>query len=402
MTTAISTENIKSIIHEELDDLVAIRHDLHAHPEMGYEERRTSEVVRRELDKAGVEYVADLAGGTGVLAHLPGESDRAIALRADMDALPIFEESDVDYRSTIDGVMHACGHDGHTTILIGAVRVLARLAKQGTLPRPITFIFQPAEEGGAGGQRMVQQGCLDGSRIGPPVENAFGLHGWPRLPLGTVATRPGVLLAAADSFDLTIHGKGSHAAWPHVGRDPIVAAAEIVGAFQSIATRSVGPLESVVVSVTQLQAGNTYNVIPATAKLAGTVRTLTPEVRDLVRQRMQTIADGVAQAHRCTAELEYHDGYPPTVNDPDAVSIFRNVAMEAIDPEHVQDMAQPVMGGEDFSFYGQVVPACFFVLGLVPDGVDNPPDLHQPTFNFNDDAIALGIELFCRLALRDS
>ncbi len=401
MTTAISTEQIKTIVHEELADLVSIRHDLHAHPELGYEERRTSEIVRRELDKAGVSYVADMAGGTGVLAHLPGEADRAIALRADMDALPILEENDVEYRSTIDGVMHACGHDGHTTVLIGTARVLARLARMSALPRPVTFIFQPAEEGGAGGQRMVQEGCLDGSRIGPAVENAFGLHGWPRLPLGVVATRPGVLLAAADSFDLTIHGKGSHAAWPHVGCDPIVAAAAIVGAFQSIVTRSVDPLDSVVISVTQLQAGNTYNVIPGTAKLAGTVRSLTPEVRDLLRRRMQTIADGIAQAHRCTAELDYHDGYPPTVNDPEAVSIFRAVSIEAIGPDHVHEMERPVMGGEDFAFYGQVVPACFFVLGLVPDGVDDPPDLHQPKFNFNDDAIPLGIELFCRLALRE-
>lgn len=401
MTTAISTEQIKTIVHEELADLVSIRHDLHAHPELGYEERRTSEIVRRELDKAGVSYVADMAGGTGVLAHLPGEADRAIALRADMDALPILEENDVEYRSTIDGVMHACGHDGHTTVLIGTARVLARLARMSALPRPVTFIFQPAEEGGAGGQRMVQEGCLDGSRIGPAVENAFGLHGWPRLPLGVVATRPGVLLAAADSFDLTIHGKGSHAAWPHVGCDPIVAAAAIVGAFQSIVTRSVDPLDSVVISVTQLQAGNTYNVIPGTAKLAGTVRSLTPEVRDLLRRRMQTIADGIAQAHRCTAELDYHDGYPPTVNDPEAVSIFRAVSIEAIGADHVHEMERPVMGGEDFAFYGQVVPACFFVLGLVPDGVDDPPDLHQPKFNFNDDAIPLGIELFCRLALRE-
>lgn len=401
MTTAISSEQIKTIVHEELADLVSIRHDLHAHPELGYEERRTSEIVRRELDKAGVAFVADLAGGTGVLAHLPGESDRAIALRADMDALPILEDNDVEYRSTIDGMMHACGHDGHTTVLIGTARVLARLAGMSVLPRPVTFIFQPAEEGGAGGQRMVQEGCLDGSRIGPAVENAFGLHGWPRLPLGVVATRPGVLLAAADSFDLTIHGKGSHAAWPHVGRDPIVAAAAIVGAFQSIATRSVDPLDSVVISVTQLQAGNTYNVIPGTAKLAGTVRSLTPQVRDLLRTRMQTIADGIAQAHRCAAELDYHDGYPPTVNDPEAVSIFRAASIEAIGPDHVHEMQQPVMGGEDFAFYGQVVPACFFVLGLVPAGVDDPPDLHQPNFNFNDDAIPLGIELFCRLALRD-
>ncbi|MCH8822689.1 MAG: amidohydrolase [Planctomycetes bacterium] len=401
MTTAISHEQIKSIIADELPELLAIRHDLHAHPELGYEERRTSEVVRRELTNVGIEFVSDLAGGTGILGHLPGEAEKAIALRADMDALPILEESDLAYRSTIDGVMHACGHDGHTTMLIGAARVLSKVAQQNKLPRPITFIFQPAEEGGAGGERMVKEGCLDGSLIGPPIENAFGLHGWPRLQLGQVATRPGVLLAAADSFELTIHGKGAHAAWPHGGHDPVLAAAEVVTALQSIVSRNIDPFESVVISVTQMEAGSAHNIIPGSAKISGTVRTLTPQMREFVQQRMQTVADGIAQAHRCSAELEYHDGYPPTVNDPDAVAIFRNVAMEAIGQDHVHEMEHPVMGGEDFAFYGQVVPACFFVLGLVPQGAESFPDLHQPTFNFNDDALALGIELFCRLALRD-
>ena len=401
MTTAISHEQIKSIIAEELPDLLAIRHDLHAHPELGYEERRTSEVVRRELTNVGIEFVGDLAGGTGVLGHLPGEAEKAIALRADMDALPILEESDIPYRSTINGVMHACGHDGHTTMLIGAARVLSKVARQNTLPRPITFIFQPAEEGGAGGQRMVQEGCLDGSLIGPPIENAFGLHGWPRLPLGRLATRPGVILAAADSFDITIHGQSSHAAWPQASHDPVIAAAAIITAFQSIVSRNVDPLDSVVISVTQIQAGSAHNIIPGSAKLSGTVRTLTPEIREFVQQRMQSVADGIAQAHQCSAELDYHDGYPPTVNDPDAVAIFRKQAIETIGSDHVHEMEQPVMGGEDFAFYAQVVPSCFFVLGLIPPDIDDIPDLHQPNFNFNDEAIPLGIELFCRLALRD-
>lgn len=401
MTTAISNQQIKSIIAEELSDLIAIRHDLHSHPELGYQERRTSEIVRSNLKKSGIKFVSDLAGGTGVLGHLPGQADKAIALRADMDALPILEESDLPYRSVMDGVMHACGHDGHTTMLVGAARVLGKIASQSTLPRPVTFIFQPAEEGGAGGEKMVQEGCLDGSLISPPVENAFALHGWPRLQLGHLATRPGVILAAADSFELTIHGQGSHAAWPHVSHDPVLAAAAIVSAYQSIVSRNVDPLDSVVISVTQMQAGTTHNIIPGSAKLSGTVRTLTPQLREFVQQRMQTIADGIAQAHRCTAELDYHDGYPPTVNDPDAVAIFRQAAMSTIGQDHVHEMEQPVMGGEDFAFYGQVVPSCFFVLGLIPPGDDNYPDLHQPTFNFNDDAIGLGIELFCRLALRE-
>lgn len=401
MTTAISSEQIKAAINDELPDLLAIRHDLHAHPELGYNEHRTSKIVRSELTNAAIDFVGDLAGGTGVLGHLPGESEKAIALRADMDALPILEENDVPYRSTIDGVMHACGHDGHTTMLIGAARVLAKLSRISTLPRPVTFIFQPAEEGGAGGEKMVQEGCLDGSLIGSPIENAFGLHGWPRLPLGHLATRPGVLLAAADSFDITIHGQSSHAAWPQASHDPVVTAAAIINAFQTIVSRNIGPLDSVVISITQIQAGSAHNIIPGTAKISGTVRTLTPELREFVHKRMQSVADGIAQAHQCTAELDYHDGYPPTINDPDAVGIFRKQAIDAIGLDFVHNMEQPVMGGEDFAFYAQTVPSCFFVLGLIPDGEDEIPDLHQPKFNFNDDAIPLGIELFCRLALRD-
>ena len=397
------TEHLRGLINQELPDLITIRHDLHAHPELGYQEKRTSGLIQRQLEEAGVEFRAGLAGGTGILAHIPGGSGPGIGLRADMDALPIQETSDLEYRSTNEGVMHACGHDGHTTILIGAVRVLAEIARSGGgLPRPVSFVFQPAEEGGAGGQRMVQDGCLDGSVLGPAVEHMFGLHGWPRVPLGTVATRPGPMMAAADAFDIAIEGEACHAAWPHVGTDPIVAAASMIGALQTIASRNVEPLESVVVSVTQVHAGTAYNIIPGEARLAGTVRTLTPEVRQLARRRLGEIAEGVARAHGCRAIVDYQQGYPPTVNHPEAVEIFRNVAGEAFGPGRVLELEQPVMGGEDFAFYGQVVPACFFALGLVPDGAAIPAELHQPTFNFNDDAIATGVEIFCRLALRES
>ncbi len=399
----LDTNQLRDVIQDELADLVAIRHDLHAHPELAYAEQRTSKVAQRELDSAGIEFKAGLAGGTGVLAHLPGPSDRAIGLRADMDALPIEEANDVQYRSQHDGVMHACGHDGHTTILIGAARVLGRFAREAPLPRPVTFVFQPAEEGGAGAKRMMQDGCLDGSVLGSPVQHMFGLHGWPRVPLGAVGTRVGAMMAAADTFDITVNGVGCHAAWPHIGRDPVVAAAAIVTAIQTITSRNVGPLESIVVSVTQFHAGNTYNIITGRAQLAGTVRTLAPEVQQLAEQRLREIADGVAAAHGCQAEVEYQLGYPPTVNHPEAVEIFNAVARHAFGPQRVLQVEQPVMGGEDFAYYGQVVPACFFVLGLVPDGLDGTtlPQLHQPTFNFNDDAVATGVEIFCRLALRD-
>ena len=397
---AITTDSLRALIRQELADLVEIRHDLHAHPELGYQEDRTSRIVREELRKAGVEVKTGLARGTGVLGHLPGPGDDAIGLRADMDALPIQEVNDLEYRSQHDGVMHACGHDGHTTMLIGAARVLAKIASTDGLRRPVTFIFQPAEEGGAGAREMINDGCLDGNVLGPPIREIFGLHGWPRIPLGSVGSRPGPMLAAADSFDITISGVGSHAAWPHVGNDPIVAGAAVVTALQTISSRNIRALDPIVVSVTQFHSGTTYNVIPGQAQLTGTVRTLNPAVQDQAEKRLSEIATAIAGAHGCTAEVRYSRGYPLTINDAAAVETFRTVAREAFGPAHVLEIDEPVMGGEDFAFYAQKVPACFFVLGLVPDGVLDFPDLHQPTFNFNDDAMAHGIEMFCRLALR--
>ena len=402
----ISTEKLRTLIQEQLPGLVDVRHDLHAHPELGYGETRTSGVVQRELERSGVPFQAGLAGGTGVLGHLGGGTDgndKAIGLRADMDALPIQEANDIDYRSTHDGVMHACGHDGHTTILLGAARVLARVAEAtGGLPRPVTFLFQPAEESGAGAERMIQDGALDGSVIGPPVEQMFGLHGWPRVPLGCVGSKPGPMMAAADAFDITITGEACHAAWPHVGRDPIVAAAATVGALQSITSRNVSALDSIVVSVTQFHAGTAYNIIPGSADLAGTVRTLVAETQDLAENRLGQIATAVAEAYGCRAEIDFRRGYPPTNNEPAMVEVFRKVAADALGPQQVIDLAEPVMGGEDFSYYTHVVPSCFFVLGLVPKGAKAVPQLHQPTFDFNDDAIATGVEMFCRLALREA
>ncbi|HRP63331.1 MAG TPA: amidohydrolase [Phycisphaerales bacterium] len=400
MSTIAAPHQLREMIKEELADLISIRRDLHAHPELGYNEHRTSGVVQRELEAAGIDFARNLAGGTGVLGHLPGEAARAIALRADMDALPITEQTGAPYASTSPGVMHACGHDGHTTMLIGAARVLARLAEESPLPRPVTFVFQPAEEGGAGGQKMVQDGCLDGSVIGPPVEMIFGLHGWTHLPLGVVSTRVGPMLAASDRFEIVVRGTGSHAAYPQISRDPIVAGAAIVQALQQIASRNVGPLDSVVVSVTQFHAGTTHNIIPAQASISGTLRTLLPETRSLASKRLIEIAQHIARAHGCEADATYIEGYPVTRNDAQAVAIFNTVAREMLGEANVPPLENPVMGGEDFSYYGEVVPACFFALGLIPKGKTVMPDLHQSNFDFNDDAIAIGVELFCRLALR--
>lgn len=403
-TSPVTTDSLPDLIAAELDDLIAIRHDLHAHPEMGYNEHRTSGVVTRELKNAGVDFKDGLAGGTGVLGHIPvpgSNAEKAIGLRADMDALPITEETGLSYASTHPGVMHACGHDGHTTMLIGAARVLAKLSKESPLPRPVTFCFQPAEEGGAGGKRMIEDGCLRGAVIGPPVAMMFGLHCWPLLRLNAVMTRTGPMLAAADMIEITLRGKGSHAAMPQHGHDPILAGSNLVSALQQIASRNVDPLDSIVVSITQFHGGTTHNIIPETVELMGTVRTLLPETQELAIRRINEIATHIAAAHGCEAEVDYQIGYPVTNNHADAVKIFNDTARDALGESRVDHMDLPVMGGEDFSFYCNEVPSCFFALGMIPEGEDTMVQVHHPKFNFNDDAIATGVEMFCRLALRE-
>lgn len=402
MTTAtsITTESLRSRIANELDALIDVRHDLHAHPELAYTEHRTSGVVQRELEAVGVEFAADLAGGTGVLGHIGNGTDRAaVGLRADMDALPITELTNLPYSSTTQGIMHACGHDGHTTILIGAARVLAAIQRDLGLPRPVSLVFQPAEEGGAGGRRMVEDGCLTGNLIGTPVERMFGLHGWPQLGIGRVSTRPGPMLAAADMFTLEFTGIGGHAAYPHICADPIVCAAAFTTAAQSIVSRNVSPLDSAVISITQIHAGTTHNIIPQKALVTGTVRTLLPETRTRVFERLETVANQIAAAHECRADLAMMDGYPVTRNDETAVDFFNQVASTSLGADRVEPLPEPVMGGEDFSFYCREVPSCFFALGLLPEGSATMPQLHQPDFDFNDDAIATGVEVFCQLAL---
>ena len=402
-----STPDLRSLIAAELPEIIDIRRDLHAHPELGYEERRTCGVVVRELERLGVAHVAGLAGGTGIVAHLPattadgGGSAGAIAIRADMDALPIEERTGAPYASTRRGVMHACGHDGHTAILIGVARVLSKVEHR---PNPVTLIFQPAEEGGAGGRRMCEDGALLGESagrigLGPPVREIYGLHGWPLLPLGHVATRPGPLLAATDGFTIHVRGTQCHAAYPHLGRDPVVAAAAVVSALQTIPSRNASPLDSVVVTVGIIQGGTARNIIPETVTLSGTVRTLRPETRAMARERVCAVAQGVAAGMGCAAEVQWEEGYPVTRNDEGAAERFFAVARRTLGDRRVGVVPEPSMGGEDFSFYGRHVPACFFFLGLLPEGQASMPSLHQPEFDFNDEALPIGIETMCALAL---
>jgi amidohydrolase len=391
-----------TLIREALPDIIRLRRDLHAHPELAFQEHRTSGVVAAELARLGVRAKTGMAGGTGVLGYLPatdprGQSLPAVALRADMDALPLTEKTGAPYSSTNPGVMHACGHDGHTANLLGVARVLSRLPR----PRPVLLVFQPAEEGGGGGERMCEEGALRGEHhggLGNPVGEIFGLHGWPQYELGVVGSRPGPLLASTDNFEVTVIGTQAHAAYPHLSADPILATAHIITALQSIASRTIAPQDSIVVTVAQVNAGTASNIIPGEARFIGTMRTITDETRLLGRRRFHEIVAQTAQAFACRAEIDWQEGYPVTRNDPALTDRFFRVARRALGDERVHLVEHPTMGGEDFSYYGRHVPACFFVLGVRPKGCETCPSLHQAEYDFNDDALPVGIETMCRLA----
>lgn len=397
------TDHLRSLIKAELPRLIQVRRELHTHPELSNQEEWTSQFVQTELGRLGIKFKAKIAGAHGVLGHIPGttKSRHAVGLRADMDALPIEEATGKAYSSKCAGAMHACGHDGHITILLGAAAVLSKLEAR---PNPVTLIFQPAEEDGGGGEKMCDAGCLKGDTgggIGVPVTRIYGLHGWPSVPLGTVATRPGPLLAATDDFIVDIKGVGGHAAYPHLCKDPIVAAAATVTALQTMAARTVSPFESLVCTVGQFIAGTANNIIPESARLVGTIRTLKPETRTLAKNRFFEIVNQTAHAHGCRAEINYMEGYPVTANDADETERFFSIATKALGPGNIQRLETPTMGGEDFAYYGRHVPACFFFLGLRPASVDRYPALHQPDFDFNDDAIGTGVEMMCRMALSE-
>ncbi len=371
--------------------LRAIRHDLHQHPELAFEEIRTSDIVARELSRLGYKVTRNLAG-TGVVGTLQnGTGRKAIGLRADMDALPISEATGLSYRSRSPGKMHACGHDGHTTTLLGAARYLAETRNfDGTAH----LIFQPAEENIGGAQRMIEEGLF--KRF--PCDAVFAFHNWPGLLAGQFAVRPGTIMAAVDMAKAVISGPGGHGAIPHETVDPVVAGAAVVTALQTIVARNVDPVEPAVVTVGAFNAGIACNIIPESARLEISVRSCSAKVRRQLSERVPAIIKGVADAHGCTAAVDYEFGYPATVNTPAEAVFARDVAGELAGPHPVIDLAVPTMISEDFAYMLEAVPGCYFMLG---NGVgQHGKMLHSPDYDFNDELLTVGASLWGRMVER--
>jgi amidohydrolase len=371
------------------DEMTAWRRDLHAHPEIGFEETRTAALVADKLRAFGLDEVHTGLAKTGVVGVLKGGAGgRAIALRADMDALPIAEATGLPYASTRPGRMHACGHDGHTTMLLGAAKYLAETRHFDGI---VYFIFQPAEEMMAGGRVMIEDGLFE--RF--PAEQVFGMHNWPRMPVGQFAMRPGPVMAAADRIEIRLSGRGGHGAMPHHACDPVVAGAQIVSALQTIVARNADPIDRAVVSITQFHAGDTDNVIPQAALLGGTARSFTPEMRDLIERRIGEIARGVGQALGVEVLVTYERGYPATVNSEAETELAAQAAAAVVGEDKVERASAPVMGAEDFAFMLEQRPGSYIFIGN--GGGDDAPMVHHPEYDFNDEALPFGASYWAKL-----
>lgn len=374
----------------DAERLIADRRDLHAHPELGFREDRTAAMVRDRLEHLGYE-VKPGVGKTGVLGWRTGtDPDHGVLLRADMDALPIHEVNDVPYRSTVDGVMHACGHDGHVAVGLAVAQRLSGI----TLPGTVKFAFQPAEEGGMGAEAMIDDGAL----TNPTVTAAFGMHLWSYLPVGTIAVRPGPVFASADHFEIVIHGRGGHAAIPHRAVDPVAIAAHLVTALHTLVSRARDPLEEAVLSITSITAGEAYNVIPDHARLLGTVRTFGGEFHEHIEQLMRRVIEDVAHAFGATATLTFHRLMPATVNDAEMSQLMAEIAAEVVGRERVLTDVR-TMGAEDMACFLNAVPGCYAFVGCGNESAACHPH-HSPRFDIDEGALHVAAELLSRTALR--
>ncbi len=374
--------------------ITALRRDIHRHPELCFQEQRTSDLIAAKLTEWGIPVIRGL-GKTGVVGIVQnGSSPRAVGLRADIDALPMTEKNAFAHASAYPGRMHACGHDGHTAMLMAAAQHLSRYRNfDGT----VYLIFQPAEEGGGGAREMIADGLFERC----PMDAVFGAHNWPGMPAGTFSLAPGPVFASSNEFKITLRGKGAHGAMPHLGLDPVPAACQLVTAFQTIINRNKRPIDTGVISVTMLKAGEATNVIPDSVELQGTVRTFTVEVLDLIERRMKELTDGLAGAFELTAEFDFHRNYPPTVNHVAETAFVRQALVDM--GATVQDF-EPTMGAEDFSYYLLHKPGCYFLIGN-GDGTHRvgghglgPCTLHNPSYDFNDALIPVGGTMWVRLA----
>ncbi len=382
------TMKIAEQIFQQQAEISAIRRDIHANPETAFEELRTSGIVAAKLESWGIEVHRGLAK-TGVVGKLTcGSGTRAIGMRADMDALPIHEMNSFGYKSKNDGRMHACGHDGHTAMLLGAAK---HLAESKSFDGTAYFIFQPAEEGKGGGREMVKEGLFEKF----PMEAVFGMHNWPGIPVGQFAVMPGPMMASSDDFEIRISGRGAHAAMPHNGIDPVIIGAELVLALQTISSRVVSPVDAAVVSVTTFNAGEAVNAIPAEAVLRGTARAFKPGVQDLIEEGIKRIANGIAAAHGGSVTVRYDRRYPPTVNAVRETEIAAAVLEKMVGRENVLYDLQPTMGAEDFSFMLNAKPGCYVWIGNGPG--DGGCMLHNPKYDFNDEVLPIGSSYWVQL-----
>jgi amidohydrolase len=388
--------NLIDSILADAATVAAMRRDIHAHPELCFEEVRTADLIAKALTDWGIPVHRGL-GKTGVVGIVKnGNSNRAVGLRADIDALPMTEHNKFAHASRHPGKMHACGHDGHTAMLLAAAK---HLAKHRNFDGTVYLIFQPAEEGGGGAREMIRDGLFDQF----PMEAVFGAHNWPGMQVGQFALRTGPMMASSNEFKITIRGKGSHAALPHMGVDPVPVACQMVQAFQTIVTRNKRPIDTAVISVTMIHTGEATNVVPDSCEIQGTVRTFTTEVLDLIERRMQQIAESTCAAFDAECVFEFHRNYPPTVNHAAETAFARTLLGEIVGPQNVLEF-EPTMGAEDFSYFLQAKPGCYFMIGN-GDGSHReaghglgPCTLHNPNYDFNDELIPLGATAWVRMA----
>jgi amidohydrolase len=391
-----TTRDLKNDIDEIMPGVIADRRFLHEHPELGFQEFETARLVAERLESMGVEDIRTGIAVTGVTGLIKGTKtggpEKVVLVRADMDALPILEENEVDYRSKIDGKMHACGHDAHTSMLLGVGRLL--LDRRDEFSGTVKLLFQPAEEGGGGARVMIEEGVLED----PTVDLVFGQHVAAEVPVGQIELRGGPCMAAADRFEILIKGRGGHGAQPHLTVDPIAVGSQIVSALQTIVAREVDPTREAVVTVGAFIAGDASNVIPDTAVMRGTLRSFDPEVRELIGRRVGEIATGIASAMRAEVEYVYNPGYPATINDPVETEKVREIAAAIVGEENVLT-ADLQMGAEDFSYFLEQKPGCFFFTGTRDEERGITWGHHHPKFDVAEDGLAVGIEVMVRTVL---